>query len=141
MDNTQTHFWLTLLNISLFIYLNYCGLQSFILLYFVCYNSSVLVFLLLFFVIQICVNNFVSTDLTNLFLYYFVDQVIENILNSSSKKHWWFSWRNKKNNKKLEDARKILQRVMTRDLYRCLGEATVCSYVFMCLYYKSNIHP
>uniref|UniRef100_A0A3B4EUB0 HD domain-containing protein n=1 Tax=Pundamilia nyererei TaxID=303518 RepID=A0A3B4EUB0_9CICH len=45
------------------------------------------------------------------------DQVIERILNSSSDS--------------LKEAREILHRVMTRDLYRCVGQATVCSYVFM----------
>ncbi|XP_014187021.1 deoxynucleoside triphosphate triphosphohydrolase SAMHD1 [Haplochromis burtoni] len=34
----------------------------------------------------------------------------------------------------LEKAREILKRVMKRELYRCVGQAKVCSYVFMCLY-------
>lgn len=57
---------------------------------------------------------------------YSVDHVIEKILNSTSDK--------------LEEARKILKRVMDRDLYYCVGQATVSNYVFMCLYYKSSIH-
>lgn len=59
---------------------------------------------------------------------YSVDHVIEKILNSTS------------TSDDLEEARKILKRVMDRDLYYCVGQATVSNYVFMCLYYKSSIH-
>uniref|UniRef100_A0A3Q4HAD3 HD/PDEase domain-containing protein n=1 Tax=Neolamprologus brichardi TaxID=32507 RepID=A0A3Q4HAD3_NEOBR len=41
----------------------------------------------------------------------------------------------------LNTAREILKRLMTRDLYQFVGQATVCNYVFMCLYYKSSINP
>lgn len=40
----------------------------------------------------------------------------------------------RKKEQDLEQAREILKRVMERDLYRCVGQAKVCSYVFMCLY-------
>uniref|UniRef100_A0A3B4ET38 HD domain-containing protein n=1 Tax=Pundamilia nyererei TaxID=303518 RepID=A0A3B4ET38_9CICH len=53
------------------------------------------------------------------------DQVIERILNSSSDS--------------LKEAREILHRVMTRDLYRCVGQATVCSYVFMYVPVLQNV--
>uniref|UniRef100_A0A3Q4HDM2 HD/PDEase domain-containing protein n=1 Tax=Neolamprologus brichardi TaxID=32507 RepID=A0A3Q4HDM2_NEOBR len=55
------------------------------------------------------------------------DQVIEKILHSTVRS--------------LNTAREILKRLMTRDLYQFVGQATVCNYVFMCLYYKSSINP
>uniref|UniRef100_A0A3B4EVT3 HD/PDEase domain-containing protein n=1 Tax=Pundamilia nyererei TaxID=303518 RepID=A0A3B4EVT3_9CICH len=39
----------------------------------------------------------------------------------------------------LEEAAQIIQRIMRRDLYQLVGEIKVCSYIFMCLYYKFTI--